>query len=238
MGILGLIATILAGGVCANARPPIWFKDGTKLNYPRYSVTCSASGPSLDQARKQAINNCKSSAMDQLPSNTRYKSVIIETERDVALHSESVIEATVGHLQCVSRREEVEEAESSFTAYVLCDFDLSKTKLTESPPEKSKEDSSGLSQFAVKPVDYTEPTRIPANSKSISISTAPQCQDILIRGRQSRIVRCSENPISIIFSETDTEFVIRKSGFRSKTVRVGDIIHSKDESYVFPLDPI
>jgi hypothetical protein len=239
MKLLVVVATFLAGESFAWAKPPAWFKDGTHLSYPQYSVTCSASGPSLDQARKQAISNCKSSATDQLPTNTSYKSVVIETERDIAVHSESASDLVIRNLQCIPRKEEVEEAESSYTVYLLCDFDLGKTEVAERRPERrGKGISDGLNQFADKPVEYTEPIRIPANSKSISISTAPQCQDILIRGSRSRIVRCTENPISIIFSGADKEMVIRKNGFRSKTVNVSDLIHSKEDGHVFPLDPL
>lgn len=239
MKLLGLAATILAGGTFAWAKPPAWFNDGTRLEYPRYSVTCSASGPSLDQARKQAISICKSSAMDQLPTKTKYHSVIIETERDLSLHAEAATEAVVKNLRCNPRHEEIVEAESSYTAYLMCDFDLSKTELTEAKANDPTQNIAGrLGQFAEKSVDYTEPIRLPSNSRSISISTAPQCQDILIRGKRSRIIRCTENPISIILAEDDSEVVIRKNGFRTKKVEVVEMIHSKEENFVFPLDPL
>lgn len=238
MKLLGVILTLITGGPWAFAAPP-WFKDATKLSYPKYSVTCSASGPSLEQARKQALSNCRSSAIDQLPTITRFKSTVIETESAVALHSESETNVAIKNLHCVQRKEQIEETESSFTAYILCDFDLSKTELTEADVKSSPhKTAAGLEQFAEKPVDYSEAERIPASSRSISISTVPQCQDILVRGKKARIVRCTENPISVIFSEADTEIVIRKNGFRSKTVGVNEIIHSKDENHVFPLDPL
>jgi hypothetical protein len=238
MNLLGLVVKILAAGAFAFAKPPSWFKDNTKLAYPRYSVTCAATGPSLHQARQLAIGNCKSSAMDQLPTRTKFQSVIVETDEEVALHSESTTEAIVKNLTCNHRHEETEESESSFTVYLLCDFDLSKTELVNRPLDRTNKGvSAGLNQFAEKPVDYVEPLRVPANTKSISISTAPQCRDILIRGKRSRIIRCTENPISIIFTEADTELVIRKNGFRSKTINVSEMIHSKEDSFVFPLDP-
>lgn len=177
------------------AKVPAFMNEGTKVEGSRLSTTCSGTGPAIDVARKVAVNSCQNSAADILAKDVTFKSLIVQTEKDAALHSESSYSLSTRNLQCKPLAESVDEQEGFFQVYLKCQFDLA----------------------SVVSADTDDSNRKPSNhmaseSKAVSISTVPQCDSILILGERSRVIRCDSNPVSLILHPKDRELIFRKDG--------------------------
>ncbi len=179
------------------AELPKFMADGTKVIGHTLTSTCSGTGPSLDIARKVAINSCQSSAVDILADSVTFKSLIVQTEKDASLHSESSYSLSAKNLRCKPLAESVEQGEGFYQVYMKCSFDL---KTVQTVPIEYDNNTPRM------------PSSIVAETKSITVSTIPQCEEILVRGDKPRVIKCSSNPTAFVLDATDSELIFRKSG--------------------------
>jgi len=197
----------------AETSAPAWFlnthqtKTGSKLK-----TTCSGSGPSLYLARRSAEADCIATAIDHVPGDITFKSRIIETEKELAVHSESTRKQIFSGLECKSKKEEIRELNDSYTAYLLCEFDLSKLKsktISESAPKTDRKRPKS-SYYGHDNTDQIKKGRtISGNKKTLLIESIPACDSILILGHESRVIHCNQNPMPVDTITSDYSLVIR-----------------------------
>lgn len=220
---------------------PAWSEDWTKTNTQvrigkSLQVVCSGSAPlgAIDLARKGALQSCRNSAIAHLQTNLIQKSLVIETESNVGLHSETIQQASYSGLDCKQDKEKIEDNKQDgvTTVFLRCVFDLSKAKVAaiEEPAEsqmesadliKNKTDASALpvSQFSRSKNKIEK-----SENKHLVISTIPVCDSIVVRGRP-RTIKCDSNPITLLIFPEDREIILRAPGYKPK-----HIILDKDRS--------
>lgn len=199
------IAAIAMSTASAAVGVPLWAtKDTQSLTNKLYKVVCHGTGPSLNEAREQALNQCNLFASKQLGGSIKVRTMTIETETQAALHQEISNEVTVKNLICKPLNEEAEYGASSTSVFIKCQYDLSQVESQQGEPSKIKSKA--------------------ADAATVSISIVPMCSTIIIRGATPRIVKCQTNPIHLTVNGSDTEVVIRADGYSSKTIPVGELI--------------
>jgi len=221
----------------ASAETPAWIRNGTRLSNGIYETVCSAVAPSVDQARRQAIHSCQASATDNLNQNVEFKNIMIETERDVVLHTESFSKSAIKNLMCEPLKEEIQDNKDSVKIWVLCKFDLKKVVVENIVDTKATTDSiSDAAAIRSRGVAANSPPIFDSDSRSITVSTIPACESILVRGKISRIIPCDKNPIQLLVNKSDKEIIVRKSRFKSKTILVPEIFSNDEETIDVVLD--
>ena len=213
MRLMALI--FLAGFPLAWAKLPPFMSDGSKVEGNRLSTTCSGTGPAVDIARKVALNSCENSAADVLAKDVTFKSLIVQTEKDAALHSESSYSLTTKNLQCKPLAESIDDQDGFFSVYLKCEFDLS--SIVTADAENARTPSS----------------RMVSESKAVSISTVPQCDSILVLGEKSRVIKCDSNPVSLVINPRDRELIFRRNGNTPIHRQANDLISDQPITLVF-----
>lgn len=196
-----------------------------------YRVTCSGRGPAVDIARNEAIKGCISSAALQVQSSFKVKSVTVETEKSTGYHQEIAEDKTVSGLSCNQIKEEIEDTGSGFQVWVQCEFDLRQATIIDEPPTKSDNaaqpndpsvvvNKAQLGSVAAVPVQQqNQSTKTKtAERRTLTVSTVPQCDSIIIRGRYSRTLDCHNNPMTLVLRLGDEQAIVRARGYRPKTI--------------------
>lgn len=234
----------------AVAAPPEWTrKNGIQEQGSTLTVVTTGSGPSLDLARRSAIDHAKGTAAEQINGSANIQSMSIETEKTASFHSEVSSTKKVEGLTCKPLNEYFEDKEGSFTVWLKCEFDLKKARvqMVDETPSSSNESpapgkgvgksievaGSGTSASNVAPGTFSR-----GENRHLILSVIPACESILIRGKQSRSIPCKSNPATIMLLPTDKEVIIRgPAGFAPKHLKVlGDIRNSESEAMEVYLD--
>lgn len=222
---------VLCGIASAQAKTPDWAKRNTQsVNGKIFSTTCSGTGPSLDTARKEALDSCQLSARQQLVSNIKVRSLTIQTEKSSGFHEEVSDNTEYVGLTCIPEKDEVEELDGSFRVWMQCRFNLSKvsvsavTDATDHKDEKTApagiQNSHSLSMIEEKPASRTAES-ITSDQTTLSISSIPKCESLIVRGPQTRVIPCRENPILVILEHSDSAIIVRAKGYKPKTISLG-----------------
>lgn len=191
-------------------------------------VSCEGVGPDQSTAKVAALSNCRLVASDFLKQRITVKNTSVQTESDSALHSLVQSEVTTSNFMCKAIKEECEDGDNQSKCYLRCEFDLSET-ISESSPDKEKTSLENLSEAEDKKIELKSNNSVKSSRRSYSISTIPRCQTILIEGKFSRIVQCSQNPVAVTLEETDRTLVIRADKYKPKTIRVKDLLSDEGE---------
>jgi hypothetical protein len=232
-----LLAALLSTQIAIASTPQWALKDTAQLNGKVLRVACTGMGPGVAQARQEAIDSCKMSAAQYLISDVRMKSLTVSTERDTAYQQEVQNQAQVSGLVCEPKHEQIEETEDRVKLWVLCDFDLSRARMSRNlTPESTTLEKSaanargedwvknradietveaarGKSQSAE---DVVERTRV------LTVAVVPQCRDVVVTGSApARLLRCDRNPISILIEPGDQKVLIRADGHFPKSILLG-----------------
>lgn len=189
-------------------------------------IVCYGEGPSLDTARKLALDQCHTSALDHLNTEITVKSLTIQTEKNANYHQEVERKATVKNLICNPLNEKFETAESTTKLYIKCKYSLDKISTDLDKVTESKLDSTKHGEITSAPVSLGElkkKNHIQSDDRLLSIVTIPKCNDILIRGNTPRSLVCKSNPISVLIKKTDTEIIIRLDGYKPKTMQLSEV---------------
>lgn len=225
-----IIVAMLLGEVVAKATPP-WAKSDTQIrNGNAYIVVCSGTGPAVDTARAEAMQSCKSSALAQMQTSARVKSVTIETESDIAFHQEVSETLRYKGLNCIPLHESVEQTDVSTTVWLKCKFDLAKARVSPAIEAENPDQQDISSQVSNKDTAESMPIRdipkdktqrqISSDQRVLSISSIPQCTTLLIRGNNPRVVKCNENPMAIVLMRGDREIIVRADRLLPKTLNL------------------
>lgn len=234
----------------AMAAPPEWTRqNGIQQQGSILTVVTTGSGPSLDLARRLAIDQAKGTAAEQINGSANIQSMSIETEKSVSFHSEVSSTKKVEGLTCKPSNEYVEDKEGSFTVWLRCEFDLKKARVqmvdetprssNESPASKKDVGKSieivgkGPSASRVAPGTTSR-----GENRHLILSVVPSCESILVRGKQSRSISCKSNPVTVTLLPTDKELIIRgPAGFAPKHLKVhGNVQSSQSEAMEVYLD--
>lgn len=239
----------------ARVRPgiPEWAQGNTvERTGQLLKVVCSGQGPSIDHARKYALGNCKSGAIDFLRSDVSVRGVTVESETGVAVHQEIQQNAFYRGLACKPLRDEVRPADGGlFEVWLKCEFDLSKVQQATSPDEDSAPastngnggvplaDREGL--VRQREMRWDGQTKNPSTGTSttvIDIVSIPPCESLVVKGRNARPVKCSADGVtSVTIGPGDEEIIVRASGWLSKTVKVAPGA-PRHETVQVILDPV
>jgi hypothetical protein len=206
----------------AHAEAPSWaVNDAERLEGTRYQAACSGEGPSVGLARQEAIDSCRVSAAQHLPSEITVKSISITSETDGAYHQEVLKRASVTGLVCVPRRERVQETSISVKVWVLCDFDLSRARMGGTPALAGERGAQGRER------------------RVLTLAVVPACSSVIVRGESpARIVRCDRNPMSVLLEPGDSEVLVRAKGRLPKSLPIKARWAKKGREYArVVLDP-
>lgn len=217
-----------------------WTKTDTQVRSGNIlKVVCQGSAPigAVDIARSEALQVCRNTAISHLQTNLTQKSLIVETETSVGLHSETVQNASYVGLDCKSEKEKIEENQDkgAVTVFIKCSFDLSKAKVKEIEDHADLPDKTNSGLI----VNKDKATELPtvkverlrkfdgSLNRTLILSTVPKCDSIVVRGRPRKL-NCEANPMTILIYPDDTEIILRKSGFKPKHIKL-NIEHQSGE---------
>ena len=218
------------------SKAPTWATDATKRTGGQFTTVCTGVGPSVDSARTEAIASCRTSAIEELSPTATFKSLTVETDREVALHNTVELSAEFKNLHCKQLNEQIEELEGQFKIWLKCKFDLNVVAKKEI--EKPVSSQSLIEAEKIQERTIASKAVVPAEEsrKSILLSVIPACDELLIKSSFSRIVTCKENPIQLVVTKSDSEIIVRRRGYKPKTLKITEIMEAEDESFVVHLD--
>lgn len=231
-----VIASILTVSCFAHAKVPAWAKDSTKRIGNKVTTVCSAKGVSVDEARADSLIGCKSTATNEFSTTTKFRSLIVETESELALHSSSESDAEYKNLKCVQLKEEITELDGQFEVWQKCEFNLSVVEVKEASPAQANDSILNAEAIESKPIQIKKELDFNESRRSILISSIPGCDSIIIKGKMPRVIKCDRNPASLIIEKSDKELVVRKNGYRPKTLKTKELMEGEDESFIVNLD--
>lgn len=235
-----VLACVIVSATAA-AAPPEWTRqNGIQQQGYNLTVVTTGNGPSLDLARRSAIDQAKSTAAEQINGSANIQSMSIETEKTASFHSEVSSTKKVEGLTCKPLNEYVEDKEGSFTVWLRCEFDLKKARvqMVDETPRSSNESpasgkvvgksieivGNGISASRVTPGTISR-----GENRHLILSVVPSCESILVRGKQSRTISCKSNPVTVMLLPTDKEMIIRgPAGFAPKHLKVHGNVHDRE----------
>jgi hypothetical protein len=222
-----LIASALAGEMPEWTRGNTLERSGTAL-----SVVCIGHGPSLDLAREQANNACRSEAIRQVQVNFSVHAESIESEHDVAFHQQITTHTSYSGVDCKPVKESIDAGQDQTTVFLKCIYDLSKIKSTAIVEEPKLIIAEHLQAQDVPAVyNVKEKGYKKDSSRHIILSTFPEpCDTVIVRSALiDRAIPCTENPQVITVNiRKDNELVIRPraKGYMPKAVTLSDDVPS------------
>lgn len=200
-----------------HAKIPSWAtSNSTKLNGSTLRTVCHGLGPSVEIARSEALKSCQLNASQFFTSKIKVKSLSVETEKSVGYHQEVSSNDELSNLLCDPTRDELEEADSQFSIWLECKFNLKKVKAN-----SSKESSSSVTEDDAN-LSYAKPSTVTSehSRKTIFLSTIPKCESIIIKGGRPRTIDCKNNPVELDITDTDNEAILRAKEFKPKTIQL------------------
>jgi hypothetical protein len=212
------------------AGAPDWVKQNSfERQGSKLRLVCHGTGPSLELARRESINQCLSTVSEQANGYFKLSSLSVSTEKSAAYHEEISRDVTVSNLICNPLKEESAEANGSWSAWIRCEFDLAKAKVhpvgesARTKPESIENDSSAVSIEFPKAVGMTKAAKyLKSTERLVSITTTPRCQSILVTGNHARTIACKDNPVGILVYQDDVELIVRATGYQPKHVKLNE----------------
>lgn len=223
MKLLGLVIFLFSASAWST---PDWTKgDSFNRNGKMLTVICKGEAPlgASDLARKQALQECRNSAISQLQTDFSQKSLTIETEQVASFHSETVTNQHYSGVDCDMLKNQIEDSqdEGITRAFIKCRFDLSKAKVSSN---SEKENQTQVSENIVSKIQETKTEAVNVDksvertaNQQLTISSIPKCDTIIFKG-SSRSIKCDSNPITVLVFLDDTEIIIRKNGFKPRHI--------------------
>lgn len=212
----------------ANAEVPSWAKDASHRQGNLYYTVCSGTGISVGAARESCLHDAVTSASEQLASEVKVQRGSYEDLNEVTLYKSVESDAIYRNLSCKQQKEQIFEQDGGYQVWLKCKFDLSKIVVV---PTEAKTDRSSVADLAEpRAKEFQEKKTEEKTSKHFfSISTAPACMEILVRGEKNRTFPCKKNPTEIVLFSGDEEIVIRASKRKPKRIPASKLINSGEE---------
>jgi hypothetical protein len=191
------------------------------------SLTCQSDGPSRDISYRLALQSCRSMAADNIDSSARTKTLIVESESDLAMHSETESNHTIQGLDCLEQKIRVSEYDGGYRTLLRCKFSLAGAKVVSTADAKiqeihqAREESTSLiadpGLAHIKQRKGDTPKRgayLQSHDRPLILTTIPKAESVLIvNTKGSRVVRIRDNPTTLSISPDDTQIIIRAKGF-------------------------
>ncbi len=198
---------------------PEWAKRTTqKREGNTFTAVTKGQGPSDDLARKDALAQARSAAVDQLATGIEVNSVAVTTEQTTAYYEQVSANHVVKNLNCEIQDEYLQESDDgSHIAFVKSKCDLANAKVVAKDQPSTSNDrevengSLVKNREAINSGSIAAPTvskHVLGSTRILSLSVIPPCVDILIKGR-SRSIRCLKNPIDVSIYPEDRQLTIR-----------------------------
>jgi hypothetical protein len=201
----------------SHAKVPTWAaNNSTKLTGSSLRTVCHGTGPSVEIARSEALKSCQLSASQFFKSKIKIKSLSVETEKSVGFHQEVSSDDEFSNLICDPIKDELEEVDSQYSIWIECKFNLNKVSVAHTDKPESPPNNKNLNELEPIKIKDTSDQQ----SKYIFVTIIPKCESILVKGRSSRVVECSQNPLKIQVKDDDQEILIRTKGYKPKTIQV------------------
>jgi hypothetical protein len=225
-----ILMFILAGVIPASAKAPSWFSENIlKKNGKTLEVSCSGAGPDKAVASKVGIDQCRGVSLQYVEGYTvKTRSLFIEDNQQAAWHSESSNDLNVSGLNCEPLKQDCQEHDDSWTCYLLCRFNLANAKLIPNADKASSfVEFNGHSLIS----NHDDATSVPnpkgttaknpliqSQNRQIILSIVPSpCDSILVVG-QSRVIKCSDNPQTLLLLPDDKELIVQMRGYKPKHI--------------------
>lgn len=234
---------ILYLSAITSAEPPLWTQSNTQnLKGNTLRVVCSGIGPSLDLARKDAIESCRTTAAQYLKSEITMKALSVESEKEVAFHKEVSEKRKITGLNCTPGRDYVEETPAQTKIWMECHFDLSKPSVTTESPNPSISQATDFiyNRKALEaPGDSILAAQLGESVVSerslLTLAVIPQCTDLLVRNSSTpaRLIKCESDPVSVTVLPLDTEIIVRSTGYIPKTIELSKNRRPNESVQVF-----
>lgn len=224
---LVLIAWVIGDPCAAQNIQPKWTTENTlKQDGQNLSIVCEGMGPSLDLARKFALESCHSTAKDQINGDFTVKSLSLESEKSVNYHAEVSSAKTVKGLICKPENEHTEKLDGRSKIWLKCKYDLTKTEVVSTETQKTLkvpaliDHNEKVNQVPSYKIDSDSKKLNQAEARNLMLTSVPKCDEILVRGSRPRAVPCDEMPKSFVVHPGDTELIVRSSGFKPKHINI------------------
>ena len=223
---------------------PQWAQsNATKMSGRIFQTVCSGTGPSVDLARGEAIRGCKASAAEMLQESGTVRSMLIETNQEVAFHQSVEDSIKYRGLGCDPLKEAVEEVESGrVQVWLLCRFDLSKASVGEEREplvESNRESSDKVEQHLTRLKDESVTLgrdKVSQERVVLNVASVPPCRQLSVRGVRPRVVPCSGHPAAIVIFPGDETLVIDAKGYMPKSLNLRSKKWKNHESIQVILD--
>jgi hypothetical protein len=231
------------------ADTPEWAKqmDQTQ-NGSIFTSVCEGAGPSADLARMEAIRHCKASAAEQVGTKVQVQSLSVRSDTSAGFHQEISQSGSYENLNCSPKDTYSQSEDGHFQFWIKCEFDLSKAKLVSDPDlaadnavkGHSAQDRVGLLSTSTRDVNKlkTSAAYDQSETRTVSIISVPACEDLMIRGPKARVVKCHDNPNDAAIGGDDTDILVRRSGYASKTISLSDLRAASLSTVTVVLDPL
>lgn len=238
--LLGTFA-LLALTHAADASPPAWWADHdtVKKSGSILTVLCRGGGADKSLSYHAAIVQCRAITSEHLrDSEFRIQTLSVETEQNIAYHSEQAMDVAIMGLKTEVEKEFTERDPSGeFVTYLRCKTDLSQGKVKNIDIQTENKAQAGrvVQDVESRTINDTSVqnyhrTIIHGEDRLIVLSIIPgPCDSIIIRGKQPRSVRCKESPVNLLLRMGDKQLLIRKSGYKPKTLQV-DLSQAADDT--------
>ncbi len=184
-----------------------WYKEDTfTKDGDKVTVVCNGQGPSVLQARSEALSQCDMFISRYLTEEVEVNTKSVETLHSSFHYSEINTKNKLSNLRCQPQKEAIVEREGFFSLWVKCEYNLKKASLNAIPVKASTKKKVKV-----------------AKDKILFLSTIPKCQSIFISGDTPRTLECKSNPILIEVLSGDLEMGIVADGYAIKKVMLADI---------------
>lgn len=219
-----LIASALA------VEAPDWTRGNTlERSGTALRVVCVGHGPSLDLAREQAANACRSEAIRQAQASFTVRSESIESEKNVAFHQQITSEYKYTGVSCQPLNEAIDSGPDSTTVYLKCLYNLSKIKSIEVPESAPATKFVAVGQKISQEVPEVDAETSVGYKKDamrhILLSTVPDsCDTVIVRGPAvAKVIPCTGNPQILTLDSRTTKGLLirpRAAGYMPKAVPI------------------
>ncbi len=214
----GAAMSVLTLMTTAAAAEPSWVREGNRRDGSVLFVTCEASAPARDLAYRFALESCQGTAADMVNGNFVARSMSVETEHSIALHSEISAEKRASGLICAPVNQYTESQETGFHTYLQCRFSLDRVKVES--VSKNSENGNKSDQIVQSEIQTEQETNvgtgkiIQSADRHLIVSCIPACDELILTGgTRPRTVQMDANPKSVLIYSDDREMVARKKGY-------------------------
>ena len=238
---------------CSHGELPHWAEQmSQRQEGDIFSSVCEGEGPTADLARMEAVRNCKGAAAEQLGTQLSAQSTLIKSDRSEGYHSEISQAGDYSGIVCAPKNTFSQKTSAGrFRFFIQCEFDLSKAKLetAEEKAKKARDQKTGAADSKKRSDALADSAREPEGVKSraayeeglakvLSIVSVPACDDFMVKGERARVEKCHANPNDFSMRAEDTEVIVRKSGYQSKSIDLKDVREANLSAITVVLDPL